>query len=95
MVDPILSRLVSTQDRLVASVAPAAQASAPRNRPSEAASKQLELSAIAFDFGGKPPVDDKRVAEVRAAVRNGTYPILPETVADRLLALKLDWNPKK
>ena len=39
--------------------------------------------------------ETERVDAVRRAVRNGTYPITPETIADRMLALKLYWNPKK
>ena len=39
-----------------------------------------------------PPVDAARVAEIRKAIADGTFPILPATIADRMLALKLDWT---
>ena len=98
MVDSIGTKTVTSvtgQDRSVVPVAPTARAASTAFRPGEAASKQLELSALAFDFGKASPVDEKRVEEVKRAVRNGTYPITPETIADRLLALKLYWSPQK
>ena len=95
MIDSIGPKAVATQDRLVVPVAAPAQTANAAARPSEAASRQLELSALAFDFGKPSPVDEKRVEEVKRAVRNGTYPITPETIADRLLALKLFWSPEK
>ncbi len=86
---------VTPQDRLVVPITPASPAANAAARPSEAVTRQLELSALAFDFGKAAPVDEKRVEEVKRAVRNGTYPVTPETIADRLLALKLYWSPKK
>ncbi len=96
MVDPITAKAVTTtQDRLVVPVAPTSQPAGATSRPSETTIRQLDLSALAFEFGKASPVDEKRVEEVKRAVRNGTYPIAPETIADRLLALKLNWSPKK
>jgi hypothetical protein len=43
--------------------------------------------------GGQPPVDTERVARIRKAIQDGRFPIYPSTIADRLLALKLEWNP--
>ena len=83
------------QDRLVVPVAATAPTANAATRPSEATTRQLELSALAFDFGKVTPVNEKHVEEVKRAVRNGTYPITPETIADRMLALKLYWSPKK
>ena len=93
MVQSIGPNTVNAADR---SVVPVVQPTAAATGKSPAAtSQQLALSAIAFDFGKVSPVDEKRVEEVKRAVRNGTYPIAPETIADRLLALKLYWSPKK
>ena len=86
---------VTPQDRLVVPVTPASPPANAAARPSESVHRQLELSALAFDFGKASPADEKRVEEVKRAVRNGTYPITPETIADRMLALKLYWSPKK
>ena len=35
---------------------------------------------------GQPPVDAERVALVRKAVENGTYPVIPARVADAIIA---------
>lgn len=93
MVDSIGTKTVATPDRLVAPVASVARPAAAA-RPGDAAGKRLELSAIA-DLGKSSPADEQRIEEVKRAVRNGTYPITPETIADRMLALKLYWSPKK
>jgi negative regulator of flagellin synthesis FlgM len=76
----------------VASVASVASAA---NKPVTTAIQQLELSAIASETGKGVPVDTQHVEDVRRAVRNGTYPITPDTIADRMLALKLNWSPAK
>lgn len=72
---------------------PVQRVASPREEPVAA---QRELSALALDVDkALPPVDTAHVEEVRRAIRNGTYPVLPETIADRLLALKLNWSPRK
>jgi len=38
---------------------------------------------------GQPPIDTDRVAMIRKAVETGTYPILPATVADAIIAAGL------
>ena len=35
---------------------------------------------------GPPPIDADRVAQIRKALEDGTYPILPMTVADTIIA---------
>ena len=35
---------------------------------------------------GDVPVDGERVGEIRRAIRNGTYPLLPTKVADAMIA---------
>lgn len=49
------------------------------------------LSGVAAELASKPPVDTDRVREIKHAIANGTFPILPATIADRLLALRYDW----
>jgi negative regulator of flagellin synthesis FlgM len=95
MVEAIGSKAVTSQDRLVVPVAAAAKPAATTDRTSDTVAQQRDLTAIAFDFGAPTPAQQARVEEVRRAVRNGTYPITPETIADRMLALKLYWSPKK
>lgn len=35
---------------------------------------------------GSVPVDTDRVAEIRKAVENGTYPVIPTQIADAMIA---------
>lgn len=37
----------------------------------------------------KPPVDNDRVAEIRKAIQDGRYPILPVEIADAMIAARL------
>ncbi len=51
-----------------------------------------ESIALAKSMAASPPVDASRVAAIKKAIASGTFPILPATIADRLMALRLDWN---
>lgn len=95
MVDSIGTQGVSGRGRLVVPITPTAQGAAATGRPSETASKELALTALSAGFGKPSAAEEAHVAEVRQAVREGKYPITPETIADRMLALKLYWSPKK
>ncbi|MDZ7283678.1 flagellar biosynthesis anti-sigma factor FlgM [Sphingomonas sanguinis] len=52
------------------------------------------VSNMARTLAAQPPVDMDRVAEIKKAIANGDFPILPATIADQMIALKLDWNGK-
>jgi negative regulator of flagellin synthesis FlgM len=39
--------------------------------------------------GSVPPVDTDRVEQIRKAIRDGSYPVLPVEIADALIAAKL------
>jgi len=94
VVDSISSKPVSGRDRQVTPVARNAPAAKVADAPQGTAGEQLKLSAIAFGYSEHTaPVDQERVARIRTAVRNGTFPIHPAKIADRLIALKLEWNP--
>ena len=49
------------------------------------------LSGVAKSLAAFPPVDVDRVARVKRAIERGDFPILPATIADRMIALKYDW----
>jgi len=51
-----------------------------------------ESIALAKSMAASPPIDASRVAAIKKAIATGTFPILPATIADRLMALRLDWN---
>lgn len=44
---------------------------------------------------GEPPIDADRVTQIRKAVENGTYPIVPAKVADAMIAAGLLLRSKK
>lgn len=95
MVDPVGPRQSANIDRRLSPVAPvvapqpvqpAAQASVTRADPST-------LRTIAQAVAQQAPVDHERVARIKKAIEEGSFPLIPSTVADRLLALKLQWRP--
>jgi negative regulator of flagellin synthesis FlgM len=46
------------------------------------------LSDLASTVSGQPPVDRKRVDEIRAAIQDGSYEVKPERIAERLLTME-------
>lgn len=42
-----------------------------------------------------PPIDNDRVVEIRAALKDGSYPLLPTEIADALIASKLTLAAEK
>lgn len=38
---------------------------------------------------GEPPVSSERVAEIRAALKDGSYPLVPAKIADAMIAARL------
>ena len=52
----------------------------------------IQSSSVAKALAASPPIDSDRVGEIKKAIENGSFPILPATIADRLLALKLNWD---
>ena len=50
-----------------------------------------QLAALARSVASSAPVDTDRVARIKQAVANGTFPILPATIADRLMAFRYEW----
>lgn len=97
MVESVGSRLVTsiggrgvarTEGQARAETAQAPQdANAPRN-----GAVALSGATTAQAMSASPPVDTDRVATIRKAISEGRFPLSPATIADRLIALKLDWN---
>jgi negative regulator of flagellin synthesis FlgM len=90
MVEAVGAKAVSPSDLRIAPVvrAPAPAASAPVANDAGSA-----LAGLARAMAASAPVNTDRVTQIKAAIANGTYPIMPETIADRLIALQLEWNP--
>ncbi|RIV81356.1 flagellar biosynthesis anti-sigma factor FlgM [Aurantiacibacter xanthus] len=78
------SRPLGAEAQRTVSSAPAAPtpAAAPASRPeTEMVSRSASLSA-----GSNPPVDTDRVTQIRNALKDGTYPLVPASVADAMIA---------
>lgn len=88
MVDPIGWKAVRSVDRLTAPAPVAA-------KPAVAAPAQDEVvtAGLAQQLSSSPPIDLDRVTRIKKAIADGNFPIVSSTIADRLLALKLEWNP--
>ncbi|MEN2749394.1 flagellar biosynthesis anti-sigma factor FlgM [Sphingomonas sp. T9W2] len=95
MVDSVGSRRVtSIGQRAIAR--PEGQTRAAATPPAEGTPKTgvalLSGGTTAAAMSASPPVDTDRVATIRKAIAEGRFPLSPATIADRLIALKLDWN---
>lgn len=53
--------------------------------PQQGVSVELKGSVDA----SQPPVDAERVAQIREALKEGSYPILPAKIADAMIAARL------
>ena len=96
MVEITTSRL-NAGDTRVALVAVATRASAPAAGTAPAAAKAVTgdtsaLSGLANAMAAQPPVNQERIAQIKKAIADGNFPILPATIADQMIALKLRWN---
>jgi negative regulator of flagellin synthesis FlgM len=93
MVDSIGAKPSVAGDRSVARIAAAAPTTVVQT---PVLPKQIsvvpESIALAKSMAASPPIDASRVAAIKKAIATGTFPILPATIADRLMALRLDWN---
>ena len=82
--------------RIAGVTRPNALASSTQTAPNlaKANNEMSGVSTRARNLAAQPPVDMDRVAQIKKAIANGDFPILPATIADQMIALKLDWNGK-
>ena len=94
MVDPIGIKAGTVVDRRPAPIAPA-EAAAPVRSVTPEVNPDANVAAVQITqtLASAAPVDAERVARIKKAVQEGRFPLVPSTIADRLLALKLEWNP--
>ena len=95
MVDPIGTRPIDGGVARIAATAPVVMI-APATTTVAAPTGRVDLAqvgALAQTMAASPPIDGDRVATIKKAIADGNFPIVPATIADRLIALKLQWNP--
>lgn len=95
MVDPVGAKPV-TQERSIARVAQTAPVARSRSVVQDDAETPVAggVAGVIADYAAAAPVDLDRVAKIRDAIASGSYPIVAETIADRLIAIKLNWKPQ-
>ena len=52
---------------------------------------ESDVRALAVEMAARPPIDRDRVQQIKHAIENGSFPIVPARIADRLIAASLDW----
>lgn len=97
MVDPVGIKATASVDRRLAPVAPvsAVQRAQAPVQTAGAANAASGLQTLTQSAAASPPVDVERVAKIKRAIEDGKFPLIPSTIADRLIAFKLQWNPNE
>ncbi|WP_375380746.1 flagellar biosynthesis anti-sigma factor FlgM [uncultured Sphingomonas sp.] len=72
-----------------APVAATVPVATPASTPTQIA--QSQLAALSKAVAADAPVDTDRVDRIKAALANGTFPILPATIADQMLSFRYEW----
>ncbi|WP_374594890.1 flagellar biosynthesis anti-sigma factor FlgM [Sphingosinicella sp.] len=78
-------------DPAAAKAAGAKKTAAAETAPTPARAELSELATAARDAAAAP-VDAARVAELRAAIANGSYKVDPEQIARKMVDLDLGWT---
>ncbi|MEP3422252.1 MAG: flagellar biosynthesis anti-sigma factor FlgM [Erythrobacter sp.] len=80
-------RALSDADRTAAQSSPAA-------RSDQAATSGGVKNGVSIEIGAtvnpsNPPVNSDRVSEIREALRDGSYPLVPAKIADAMIAAQV------
>ncbi|MEL7691688.1 flagellar biosynthesis anti-sigma factor FlgM [Citromicrobium bathyomarinum] len=70
-------------------VAPVERVSAAQRVADQAAVPEGMSAVSAVNAGDAAPVDGDRVAQIRKAIEDGTYPLIPNEIADGIIAAGL------
>ena len=95
MIDPIGVKPVlngRVENREATKVVPIQAAGA-----SQAAVAMAQTSAreAARAMAARPPVDQERVQQIKKALQEGRYPLVPAEIADRMIAAQMKWAEKQ
>ncbi len=83
-----LPEIAGAVQRASATVAPAQRISASQKVAAETREAEAPVSNARITAGERPFNDD-RVAEIRKALADGRYPIIPTEIADAIIAARL------
>jgi len=72
-----------------AAVSPAGKISPSQKAAAETREAEAPISTSRVSAGREVPVDHDRVAEIRQALKSGTYPLIPTEIADGIIAAGL------
>ena len=67
----------------------------PVRAPQPAVAAETSVRDTARAMATRPPVDAERVQQIKRALQEGRYPIVPAKIADRMIAAQLRWVEKK
>lgn len=97
MIDPIGMKPGAVPDRRPATLEPVSRPVPPPPVSREVGSPSTEpgIAAVARAMASAPPVDLERVAQIRRALEEGRFPIVPAKIADRLIAAQMIWTARK
>ncbi len=70
-------------------VAPIERVSAVRKPADDTAATEGMAAVASVSAGDQAPVDNDRVAEIRKAIEQGNYPLVPNEIADGIIAAGL------
>lgn len=96
MVDPIGIKAGAVATQRSVSVVATQAAAAPKavqGPTKDATPVATESAELAGAMAAQAPVDNERVSRIKKAIEDGRFPTVPSTIADRLLALKMQWSP--
>ena len=89
MVDPIRTGAIKANELKVGAVARTTGLT--RAATAETATAPPRATTLARSLAASAPVDADRVARIRQAMADGTFPLSSSTIADRLIALRYEW----
>ena len=80
------SRPLGAEAQRTVSSAPTPSATAPTPAPAPRAEADMVSRSESLSAGSVPQVDTDRVTQIRTALKEGTYPLVPASVADAMIA---------
>lgn len=81
------ARALAESDRAQNEARPAAAATS-----SKAPGAGISVEISAARDAATPPVDAERVEQIRAALRDGTYPLVPAKIVDAMIAAQVSFS---